>query len=155
MTSRVTLSRALCCTARWRTLPSPQIHQRLYLWYLREVSKSTRVTVTAQTGDGRVTVTSETANPVSRFLPTLSLGGEFTRAATRKRRTGQRGANVSDREVFSLCDIIGEKKKYEVSCWQSENRRDSVNASIAGGSPQPNKLAQRLLTCIAGSGRTP
>ncbi len=29
-----------------------------------------------------------------------------------------------------------ESSHFEVVRWQSENRRDSVNASIAGGSPQ-------------------
>ena len=44
------------------------------------------------TGDGRGDGNSRA---VSRFVPTLSIGGEFTRASARKRRTGQRGAGVS------------------------------------------------------------
>lgn len=35
------------------------------------------------------------ADPVARFVPARSLGGEFTRADTQERRTGQRGAGVS------------------------------------------------------------
>ena len=37
-----------------------------------------------------------------RFVPTLSLGGEFTRAAGGKRRTGHRGADVSEWEDEEL-----------------------------------------------------
>ena len=46
---------------------------------------------------------------------------------------------------LSADDIEEEKSQIEGAKRQSENGRYSVNASIAGGSPQPSKLAR---TCL-------
>ena len=52
---------------------------------------------------------------MSRFVPTFSLGGEFTRAAGTERLTGQRGASVSEwqskelsPQEFTICIVTFE-----------------------------------------------
>ena len=82
---------------------------------------------------------------MSRFVPTFSLGGEFTRAAGTERLTGQRGASVSEwqskelsPQEFTICIVTISIKR------QSESCTDSGHASIAGGSPEPSKLAPTM-----------
>ena len=114
---------------------------------------------------------------MNRFVPTLSLGGEFTRADTRKRPTGQRGASVSEwqskelsPQEFTICIVtlkLLKRQKPETERFAAHGCRLKLfQVSVSNGSPKtagiPDTPASQaavhkceLASRIAGSGSTP
>ena len=114
-------------------------------------------------------------------MPTLSLGGEFTRAAGRKRPTGHRGASVSEWESeelspqeFTICIVtlnLQKRKMSKTKCFAAQMCYAKLfQVSATNGSPKtaliPDTPASppavhnpaswlELASRIAGSGRTP
>ena len=107
-----------------------------------------------------MTVTSETANPVSQFLPTLSHGGQTTRADTRKRHTGQRGASVSKWESkefslleFTICIVtlkLQKRQKLKIKRFAAHKcSKKLFQVPTANGSPKTAQLCDQPATQAA------
>lgn len=115
---------------------------------------------------------------IRRFVPALSLGGEFTRADTRKRRTGQRGASVSEwqskelsPQEFTMCIValnLQKRQKPELERFaEYEFSIKLFQVSVTNGSPKTAQLCDQpasqaavhnpasWLPRIAGTGRAP
>ena len=97
---------------------------------------------------------------MSRFLPTISPGGEFTRAVGTERPTGHRGASVSEwqskelsPQEFTICIVtlkLQKRQKPKSERFTAHGCRVKLfQVSVSNGSPKTAQLCDQPASPLA------